>query len=473
MTYKPEDFQSDTPPPRPIGTECEYNFQAADGTDQYTYNYFGATEMAAKGVANHGGYLGSEYGSGRAYLDAGRHLEFCTAEAIGPASAALENITGIERARRIVEASNEPYGGLYRLAGTNIPDGKISASATSMPFSSGTSSGYHENFLIPRRLYLNESGRELVQALIPTILAGRLWAGSGTLSPRFVMSQKVGGIGGYPIEFSMDRRTNHAKKPMALIATYRSEEDTIGDQRWARLETRFADPGQSLVVCFASLSLVSLGLRLIEQRHRFDQGKLLDICLDDPVVSAYEFAHDLTLQATGYRKDGKEVTALDTQESLLDILEPFCADGEVQLPEDEVLGLKIIRAIVDSLRASRPAAADYSTMAMMRVEFAAKHVFITEGGPQSAVRSSSPRAMGRLLLWDQVLPEGYGRAYWKAMTPKDPATARITGLANQNGILPRAIKRAGIVDGKEEGKVLNWAFYRDGRHNEQSLGYPV
>lgn len=116
MIVRPEDFNSETPPPRIIGVECEYNLQFPSNVS--LSQYINDESLAAAGISHHGSFLGQRGGGGKLYADVG-HLEFDTDERLGPASATMADLDGIAILGRIVEKSGQTYDGLYRLAGTS------------------------------------------------------------------------------------------------------------------------------------------------------------------------------------------------------------------------------------------------------------------------------------------------------------------------------------------------------------------
>lgn len=462
---RPIDFITDMPPARTIGTECEYNMQSPDGTN-YHNHYVVSDRLNKRGVNNHNGYLGHGYGSGRTYPDVS-HLEFATKEAIGPAAAAVEDVAGIHHLAAIVATeSSIVHSGLYRVSGTFIPNGKVENTANRI--NGGRTSGYHENYLIGRA-FVDDP---LVDALIPTVLASRLWAMNGTLRHTgYVLSQKIWGIGGKPVERALDRRTDHGQKPMVIIPPVASDNDTIGKDEWARVEVRMSDPGLSLVGRFTSFANMSLALRLIEQSHRIGPDKIGSLCLQHPVEAAKAYAGDLNLTAGSKTTDGRQLSALDIQESLLDLFEPL--SETVCLPTDEKFAIGVLRQLVDALRTSNPAQAEYSTNARLRVEFAAKHQFISKDTEQKDITPHNLNQQQRSLLWNRITPEGNGLKFWNAIEAKDPLVGTIRQLAASAGTLPRSERRADMIDRDNGELVISWSKYRSRHKDYRSLGSPI
>jgi len=468
MNIRPEDFSTDTPPVRTIGLECEYNLQVSPDSDKGGYDFVSPVALNGSGVANHGGYLGEAHGAGRVYPDVG-HLEFDTRESPGPAAAAVEDIEGIARIADVVTRTGYAHDGLYRLAGTYVQNGRVeSFTGQTDRSSAGRTSGYHENYLIPRAV----STDSLIDALLPTVLATRVWGMSGTLRREgFVFGQKVWGNGGNPVERTLARRTTHGEKPMVIIPPIISDQDTIGSDSWARAEVRMADPGLSIVNRYLSFAEVSLALRLVELQRIVGRTAIERICLADPVHAAKRFGGDLSLQAVAVVGE-KTTTWLDTQEQLLDLFEVL--NEKVQLPEDEKLAIVAIRSLLTALRQSKPAHAEYANLVRLRTDFAPRHQFISHGKNQTAINAYSHEAMQRNLLWDRVLPAGNGYRYWAGMSAKDPLARQVRLLAEQSGKTRRSVVRALIIDKDTNGsQVLNWSRYRDPTGTVRSLGDPA
>ena len=467
MSIRPEDFSSEHPPVRPMGTECEYNQQLIPGGVVTSAHFLNNQTLRNCGIRIQNGYVGEKYGAGKVYPDVG-HLEFNSRESMGPASAALEDLKGIVHLSNIVNATGYLHKGIYRLSGTYIPNGLIEGGGRD---SRGRTSGYHESYLFPRSLEYSDAFTHL----LPSASAFQVWSRGGTLRHEgFVFSQKVWGNGGDPIEHSLQRRTSHGNKPMITVPPITSDSDTLGNPLWARAEIRMPDPGLSLVNRFLSFANVSLALRLVEQAERLQltRERLANICLADPVAAAKAYAGDLTLKVTAETIDGRRLTALNGQEGMLDLFESLQA--EVALPEDEKIAIAGIRGVIDALRASRPAQAEYANLARLRVEFAPKHQFISKDRPQTDIKASSKVAMHRNIEWSRVLPVGPGLRYWRTVEAQDPFAAQVRELAVTAGVSKRSTRRAGIIDDPNSKRlVANWSYYNDATGARRSLGSPA
>lgn len=285
----------------------------------------------------------------------------------------------------------------------------------------------------------------------------------------YVLSQKVWGAGGNPVERSLGRRTSHNQKPMLTIPPSVDDRDTTGYPHWARGEVRMADPGMSAVARFAGLAVVSLAFRVVELQRVIRTDRLKDMSLVDPVDAARTYAGDLTLTAVAQTQSEKNVTALNLQEIFLEHAREL--SEKVELPADEVLAIDVISGLVDALRLSKPARGEYTKEARARIDFVARHQFIARTVGLDAVAPANQVAMQRNLLWDRVLAAGPGLEYWRQWKDKDPVACSIATYADRNGSAPRSILRSRIIE-RNESRVLNWSSYADPLEIHRSLGEP-
>jgi hypothetical protein len=392
QTVNPKDFFSDAAPERIIGVECEYNLQ--EGYGFLAPNSYITPEIVQRtGVRKYGQFLDN---GGKLYQDYGEQLEYATAECLGPKEAAEADMAGIELVRRIVKASGLPCNGIYRTTGASVRKaGSI--------MQRDKTSGYHENYMLPR----SASGRKILDNIIPAHLASRIWGMSGTLREDYVFSQKVWGIGGQPVTRVVERQTAHGQKPMAMIPP--NDDDTIGNKRWARLEVRYADAGLSPLVRYVGFAATSLVLRLVEYEHLLSP-KLADVSFKSPVSAAKMFARDLTLQKRSELNDGRRVTALDTQEMLLDFILDLTT--KVELPQSELEAIPHWIEIRDKLKSSQPKRGEYNGLET-KLDIAAKHVVLLRRHQNEKLSNANPAAMQTSLLWDRILEKGAGQKWWE------------------------------------------------------------
>lgn len=444
----PATFFSETPPERYIGTECEYNLQnyARDGSRIDLKNYITAAILSDAGLYRYGQFISN---GARLYIDVG-HLEYATPECLGPRQAAAADLAGILVMQKIISASKLPHKGLYRLTGSYLPKQGAPLSSVAMP--EGNTSGYHENFLIPRSI-----GQDpLIDRMLPSFLASRIWAMSGTLHNSFVFSQKVWGIGGKPIARQIERRSGHGSKPMAMIPPENNDEGTIGAKEWARLEVRYADAGFSPKGRYLSLAATSLLLRMIEHVELVGMSKLATLQVERPKRAAITFASDLTLRKTVPMCDGRQLSALDIQESYaeaaIDLAEA------IELPPSEQPAPHMWMEMCQAMRASRPDEGEYGQL-VREIDIAAKHFYLSQRHPQDALSYLNHDAMQRVLVWDRVLPDGGAIKWWQANTSPLIDQSDIDALVT-NPPPTRAAARVSYLMSRASIVALDWAMAR-------------
>jgi proteasome accessory factor A len=382
------DFFSDSPPPRIIGTESECNIQSLE--DNSCSNYISKDAIEASGHKQVNGFLDNGM---RLYVDMG-HLEIATAESLGPRQAAFSDIAGPLLLSNIVESSTLPHRGLHRYSGSVISN-------------TSKTSGYHENFLIPRSI----SQSNFLRTILASHLASRIWAGSGVVGMKgFEISQKISGIGGLPIDDGMRRLTDHGNKPMALIHTSQDDSDTLGKtKQWSRLEVRFADTSFSIASRYLGLAATSLTLRLAEHQSLINAEDLLDFSFSDSLEAAKRFSNDLSFTDVAWSKNGAKISPIDYQE----ILAEACLElsEKINLPDDEVKAIKLWLEICDRLRISDFKNQDYAGLEKI-LDLAARHYYLSNRFESDQLNSYNYSAVSANLTWDRILPIGGAMKYW-------------------------------------------------------------
>ncbi len=440
-SVRPKDYFSDSPPERIIGTECEYNLQEGVRDDKrLSVGHYITPEVFKKvGITKIGSFLDN---GAKSYSDM-NHLEYATPESLGPKEAAKTDRAGVEVVGEVVEASGLPHDGLFRVTGTFFPEkGK--------PETEGKTSGYHENYMLPRLV----TRRQVLDELIPAHLATRIWGLAGTARESFVFSQKVWGIGGRPITRKVERRTEHGFKPMAMIPP--NDGDTVGNERWARLEVRYADAGLSPIVRYVGFAAASLILRLVEYENVID-GDMKETGFKHPVDAAKLFGADLTLKKTAELKDGRRVTALDMQRILLGrVLE--LAD-RIDLPKSETEAIPAWVSIVDRLSASNPAEGEYNGLEE-DLDVAAKHFNLLRHCQKDQINKDDKRTSQITVKWDMVHPKGAGIKWWQHYSPNVLEASELEYF-KRNAPATRAAIRAAVIRNNFEGiRSIDWAHIK-------------
>lgn len=432
-------FYSDQPPPRIIGTECEYNVQTGvdkNGKEFRTKDYISREAIFEAGFAAVGQYLSN---GARIYEEIGRHLEYSSPECLGPTQAAAADLAGVIAVKKIVKASGLPHKGIYRITGSFLP-GK-----------EGTTNGYHENYLIPRSVM----DTTIVDRLLPSFLASRTWAMSGSLRRSFVLSQKVWGLGdNKPVTRVLERLTSAGNKPMCIMRPQSSDKDVIGTNNdWARAEVRFADAGLSPTNRFLGLAATSLALRLFEYSKKVGGVSQLDqLQLKNPVQAAKVFAGDLSFKKVVETDQGKKYSALDIQEAFAEFALEL--SNRVALPDDEVQAVHVLLDLYQRLRQSDFASGDYYGLDRL-LDVAAKHQYLLTRHKPNELSSRNSEASQRNLLWDKIEPDGGGMLWWRRF-PSLVVTNDAIGYFIDNAPPTRATRRAKYIKEDSRLKNVNW-----------------
>lgn len=411
MQVQPADFFSDQPPPRIIGTECEYNVQAepySNGKPIPLYEYISDNAISNAGFINYEHYLDN---GGKLSVDV-NHIEYGTPECLGPRQAAGADMAGMLVVAQVITGSELPHRGVFRLTGSFLPN------------KDSETNGYHENYLVPRSI-TQPHDDSLFDAVVPSFLASQTWAMSGCVVDRFVWSQKVWGIGGTPIVRRQERRTDRGQKPMCMVPSVGEDNDVLGDPRWARVERRYADAGLSPTARFLGLAAMSLTLRLIEHADTVGEKRLANLGLIEPTLAAKFYAADLTQNVTMETYAAKECTALDLQEEFATLA--LTLSERVQLPDDEQLAARLWLSVIDKCRQSNPQRGEYHDTLLRLLDAPARHHYLLQHRSSKKLTNKHAETTARSLLWDRILPHGGGLLWWashssRVVTPDDIQT---------------------------------------------------
>jgi Pup amidohydrolase len=439
--YKASDFYGETPPPRIIGTECEYNVQFEplieknedpdsiyDGPDTLnetieekkidpiplfcnrdTLKQIGLSTTSLwcdepedeTPVTDY--YLSN---GGRIYKDVGGLIEYCTPESLGPREAAAADMAGTVIMQKLGVASPVEHRGIYKRTGAIIsPSGDGYKAETT---------GYHENFLVPNSLFEIDGpigNQTLLQAAMSLFLTTRVWAWNGSVGlSDYELSQKFRGVG-CGITKSLNTRTMHGSKPIAISRPSATSDVDINRMTdFGRFEVRLADSTHSTLNKYLSYAATSLVLRLCE--HADMVPPLRDLWAEYPVRAAYVSAQDRDFTDLIEIRDDYHLGALDIQEMFVDLFESL--DSQIQLPQDESDAIPLLRNLIDDLRKVQRKEEDIALLAD-RVEWAAKYVYLRKKLGNTALRSTNLEAVQLDLLWDRIDPIGYGMKFTSAL----------------------------------------------------------
>lgn len=394
-----KEFYADQPPKRIIGTECEYNLQntvECNGRTIQLHEYIGEEATAAAGLHRTYNFLSN---GGKLGLDV-EHVEYSTAEALGPQQALVSDTAGKIVAARVIEASGYPHRGLFRTSGTflDVPDGVNNINEKT--------SGYHENYLIPRDLTESLTSN----SVMATFLATRVMSMSGMVrNGKYVYSQKMSGIGG-PVVMGYNRRACNGDKFMAIIPDSQKDKDTINDDQWARLEVICGDPSQAPLSRFLAFGSTSLVLRMLEHQELYGD-RLQDISLARPVEDAHTIdGDDPNLDNTYETVKGNKLSVLDIQEAFVEYAYELME--EIDLPKDEINAINLWGETNDLLRRNRINPAKMGNELPKRLEIAARFAYLSRKARDNDYDLSSPEIAQFNLGWDCISPKGGSMQWW-------------------------------------------------------------
>ena len=234
---------------------------------------------------------------GRLYLDVGSHPEFATPECdsfvdvvrYDKAGDAIINDLVVTAEKRLRE---EGIRGTIYLFKNNTD-------------SAGNSYGCHENYLVGRDL----DDAQLERTFIPFLVTRQLYSGAG----RIVSTSKGP-------TYSLSQRADHIWEGVSS-ATTRSrpiintrDEPHADADLYRRLHVIVGDTNMSEYATYLKLGTAACVLRMLE----LDPHRLADFTLENPIRAIRDISTDLTFRRTVRLMNGREVSALDVQRSLLD-----------------------------------------------------------------------------------------------------------------------------------------------------------
>ena len=230
---------------------------------------------------------------GRLYVDHG-HPEYATPECTGPAQATLADRAGDLLVARGAELLRR-RGAAARLFKNNV-DGK------------GATYGTHENYLVSRAIDFDD----LVQALVPLLVARPLLVGSGRV-----------GIGAVArgADFQISQRADYLEKVVGLGTTVNRplvntrDEPHADPERWRRLHLVAGDAN-----CFDTMNWLKLGMTSLVLQVLADgvPASWRRLRLADPVAQARDVSRDIRLSGALELADGRRLSALEILEHYLE-----------------------------------------------------------------------------------------------------------------------------------------------------------
>ena len=248
----------------------------------------------------------------RLYIDVGAHPEYATAEC----DTLTDLIASDKAGERIVQALVAE--GEQRLRDAGV-DGTIHLYKNNTD-SAGNSYGCHENYLVRRRADF----RAFASALLPFLITRQIVTGAGTIT------RTPEGA-----HYSFSPRADHMWEGLSS-ATTRSrpmintrDEPHANAELYRRMHVIVGDSTMAEPTALLKVGATDLMLRLMEAHVR-----LPDLTLANEMQAIRAVAHDLTGTATVELADGRHLTAVEIQQTYLDVVRSQM--GEVIERTDEV-----------------------------------------------------------------------------------------------------------------------------------------
>ncbi|MFI5303883.1 MAG: depupylase/deamidase Dop [Nitrospiria bacterium] len=234
------------------------------------------------------------FNGGRLYVD-GAHPEFSTPECLTPREAVAYEKAG----ERILELSRETCNRTHRsekrvVLYKNNTDGK------------GNSYGYHENYLVERKVPFDR----LMTELVPFLVTRQIFTGSGKVGSENHSS---------PVHYQISQRADFFEVLVDLNTMVKRpimntrDEPHSDPSKYRRLHVIVGDSNMSEMSIYLKIGTMLMVLAVIE-----DEDKGFDLALENPVRAIKAISRDLTLKQKVQLKDGRQLTAIEIQRFYLE-----------------------------------------------------------------------------------------------------------------------------------------------------------
>ena len=235
---------------------------------------------------------------GRLYLDVGSHPEYATAECDNLSDLIKQDQAG----DRIVEEL--AVSAEIRLNAEGIK-GQIHLFKNNMD-AAGNSYGCHENFSVSRK----KNFEEVTESIIPFLITRQIFCGAG----KWISSSKGA-------NFQISQRAEHMWESVSS-ATTRSrpiintrDEPHADPEEYRRLHIIVGDSNMSETTTVLKVASTELMLRAAEL------GLLKDeFTIENPIKTIREISNDLKFRNTFRLSSGREITALQMQNEMFNIV---------------------------------------------------------------------------------------------------------------------------------------------------------
>lgn len=392
-TYSRQEFFQDSPPPRLIGVEMEY--QADTILDKANEPRLGDV-YADMGLQPPGGVIRQFMLNGsRIYKDVG-HYEYATPECLGPWQAAAADHAGAKIVTKITQRlTKDPdhYQPPLRRTGGVCVDMNDPGSPKRL-----VTRGYHENYLLPYS-DSNQRVQLLRTALVSHLATRQIYNGNGMITTPYTLSQKASGIG-QGLTIGYGNRVQEERKPM--VGVLDGADKVRGGYSLA--EVRYADSHLRPRSTFLALGSTSLVLRMIELGviSRHNVGEYSFRC---PLMVMERTARIVggkdTMTTTYETHDDKNESPLSLQRKLAEKAMQLCEDRN--LPSDEHLAAEEWVKVVDKLSKLDSNYDDLSPV-MDQVEWAVRYHYARQKFGDN-LNYDNYSALAYDILWDSIGPD--------------------------------------------------------------------
>lgn len=425
-----------------MGSECEYVVPSSQNDPALLKRVLRAESInAAVGqkIANtHSGHRQYLLNGACAYDDL-RHLEYCSPETRRPGDLVAADLAGISIVGSVISADDD-NASIYRRVGTRHQEGTI------------TTSGYHENYMIP-----TESAKTATLLnIIDTHIATSIWAWSGIVAQSYELSQKAIGIGTSLSENYVGSLMTHGKKPIARIVR---EADILGGMDiWSRLEVRACDAPFSPWAIYMKYATSSLVAHLAAHPQYIDES-LRNVTLTDPVSSLQQSSQDLTLVQPHKLSNDKTITAIEAQRALA--MSAQTMSQHIELQPELLAAIPEWLTICDDLERVGGQKDEHNfSLIANRVEWAARHTILSRKLGHAALTIDRPEAVMLDLIWDRVYPTGLAIKYWASQINNLSAYGSTEAQAHFVSAPPddtRAKARATLLGSEDHFSNVTWS----------------
>ena len=285
---------------------------------------------------------------GRLYLDVGSHPEYATAECDNLSDLIKQDQAG----DRIVEEL--AVSAEIRLNAEGIK-GQIHLFKNNMD-AAGNSYGCHENFSVSRK----KNFEEVTESIIPFLITRQIFCGAG----KWISSSKGA-------NFQISQRAEHMWESVSS-ATTRSrpiintrDEPHADPEEYRRLHIIVGDSNMSETTTVLKVATTELMLRAAEL------GLLKDkFTIENPIKTIREISNDLKFRNSFRLSSGREITALQMQNEMYDIVLSMPGLDEILEKPFYRYALNLWRRSLDALESQ-----DYS-LVDMEIDWMIKRKFM-------------------------------------------------------------------------------------------------